>query len=388
MRVLLFYFAELGYLGGVEEVVRTLTQGFIERGCSAGIVEIAPAWKPKRILTGGVPVWGIAAPSYTTVTRPRSWASFSRATFQFGRVVHDFKPDVVHVHYPLTQALPCVGAHSFPHNWRLVVTAHGSDIRRSPFDAPKIRSWQARLFDRCDAVTAVSRSLLDDLIALYPHAGPKAHVIYNGVTPRWFQTQGSKRLIAEKYVLFVGRLHRVKGVDILLDAWRQICTDLPGVRLWLVGEGPERESLRALAEQTGISSRVEFAGAMPQEELPALYRDAEAVVLPSRSEGMPLTLLEAGASGALFVATSIPGIPEIIEDGRTGFLSAPESPHALASAVCRALKTSPEESLRMRETLQGTIRKRFSQAVVISNYLDLFEGLRTKPGSGPRVDNV
>jgi glycosyltransferase involved in cell wall biosynthesis len=301
---------------------------------------------------------------------------------QFRRAVREFKPDVVHVHYPLIQALPCVGAHSLPHDWRLVVTAHGSDIRRSPFETPRIRSWQARLFDHSDAVTAVSRSLLGDLVALYPRAAQKGRVVYNGVSSHWFQQHASATVIEEKYVLFVGRLHRVKGVDILLRAWKQICAAFPAVRLWLVGEGPERESLQALAEQLGIASRVKFAGPMPKEWLPAAYRDAEVVVLPSRSEGMPLTLLEAGASGGLFVGTCIPGIPEIIEEGVTGFLATAESPDALASAITRALQAPREASRRIRDTLLNTIRQRFSEDVVVSDYFNLFKGLLSEPPTG------
>src|SRR5580692_3975891 len=100
MRVLLIHFAELGHLGGVEVVVRDLAERLSERGCPAGVVEIAPVRKAKRFLSNGTPVWGVSAPSYTTICRPRSWASFVRSTLQFREVISDFDPDVVHVHYP------------------------------------------------------------------------------------------------------------------------------------------------------------------------------------------------------------------------------------------------------------------------------------------------
>lgn len=375
MRVLLFHFAELGNLGGVEVVVRDLAKEFTERGNPSGIAEIALAWKPKRALPNGIPVWGIAAPSYTTIGRPRSWASFLRSTLQFKRVVSEFKPDVIHVHYPLIQCLPCVGAHLLPHKWRLVVTVHNSDIRQAPQEDPRIGPWQARLFNRADAVTAVSQSLLDDTLDLYPIVAMKGRVVHNGVRAFWFKPLESVTEAHEKYVVFVGRLHPMKGVDILLRAWKQIAERFSDTKLWLVGDGPERENLQALAGELGIAPSARFVGSMPQEKLPQLYRDAAAVILPSRREGLPLSLLEAAACGGLCVATSIPGISEIIDDGVTGFLSVPESPDALSSALCRALQVSPQVSRSMRDALQNSIRQTFSEDTMVSSYLDLFRGL-------------
>jgi len=363
-----------------------LAEEFTERGCPAGIVEIAPAWKQKRLLTNGVPVWGVTAPSYTTIHRPRSWASFLRATFQFQRIVSEFDPDVVHVHYPLTQSLPVIGARWIPHDWRLVVTVHNSDIRHAPFAEPRIRPWQARLFDRADAVTAVSQSLLADTTALYPCVEEKGRVIHNGICSTWFESHEPARVSEKRYVLFVGRLHAMKGVDILLHAWKQIGARFSGTELWLVGDGPDRENLEASAKKLGISSQVKFVGPMSHDDLPRLYQGAEAVVLPSRREGLPLSLLEAGACGGLCIATRIPGITEIIEDGVTGFLSGPESPDALSAAICRALQAPPETSRRMREGLQNTIRQRFSEETVVASYLELFQGLTTKDGWKERSD--
>jgi glycosyltransferase involved in cell wall biosynthesis len=386
MRVLLFYFAELGSLGGVEVVVRNLAEKFTARGFPAGIAEIAPAWKQKRFLSNGIPVWGVTAPSYTTICRPRSWVSFVRTSFQFQKVVNAFNADVVHVHYPLIQSLPVIGAHWIPHAWRLVVTVHNSDVRQAPLEEPRIRPWQARLFDRADAVTAVSQSLLADTTALYPCVKEKGRVIHNGICSTWFESDEPARVSQEKYVVFVGRLHPMKGVDLLLHAWKQIGARFSGTELWLVGDGPERENLEALAKELGISSQVRFVGPMSQQDLPRLYQGAEAVVLPSRREGLPLSLLEAGACGGLCIATSIPGITEVIEDGVTGFLSEPESPDALTAAICRALQAPPETSRRMREGLQSTIRQRFSEETVVTSYLELFQDLLGKQPSKKGTD--
>ncbi|MFZ1006386.1 MAG: glycosyltransferase family 4 protein, partial [Candidatus Sulfotelmatobacter sp.] len=278
MRVLLFHFAELGGLGGVEVAVVTLAKALLARGSSAAIVEIAPKRRTQRSVPGGIPVWTVAASSYPRVTRPRSWASFIRSSLQFRQVLKDFRPDLVHVHYPVAQCLPVVGLAAFPHRWKLIVTVHNSDIRVSPIEAPEIGPWQWRLFDRADAITAVSQSLLDDAAAVYNNFRPKARVVHNGVGPQWFQLALTPDGKAD-YVLFVGRLHHIKGVDVLLHAWKTASPLSPNTELWLAGDGPDRESLESLAKNLGVSSTVRFIGRKSEDELPLLYRNSRALVL-------------------------------------------------------------------------------------------------------------
>src|SRR5690349_8575003 len=168
MRILLFYFSELGGLGGVDVMMSTLGTAFADAGHPTGIVEIARSFKPRRVLSNGLPVWGVTVASRPKMHRPRSWASFARSTAQLMRVTREFAPDVLNVHFPLSQCLPVVGAHRFPHKWALVATVHNSDIRVAPFHETGLREWQARLFSRADAVTAVNRALLDDTVQIYP----------------------------------------------------------------------------------------------------------------------------------------------------------------------------------------------------------------------------
>ncbi len=375
MRILLFYFAELGHIGGVEMTVVKLAEAFAKRGHPAGILEFSYTWKPRRESENGIPVWGIAAPSDPTWHRPRSWGSFTRATLQFTQVVRQFGPDVINVHYPLSQALPIIGAKFFRPRWRLVVTVHGSEIRVSPSLAPQIGRWQARLLRTADAVTAVSESLLQDTLCKYPDPAGKSQVIPNGVGAEWFEHSSAQGNYEQKYILFVGRLHPIKGSDLLLHAWKQLSPRFPGVQLWLVGDGPERAKLELLTKQIGVSSTTKFLGQKTQEELPALYRGADAYVLPSRSEGMPLCLLEAGASRALCIGTRIPGVESILEDGVTGFLADSESPPSLASAIARALKLPSSENERIRNAMQALIRRDYFEGKMISRYLELFESL-------------
>ena len=374
MRILLFHFAELGGLGGVEVAVLKLAEALAGRKSVPAIVEIAPERKPRRNLPSGAPVWSVTAPSYPTLRRPRSWASFARAALQFQSILREFRPDIVHVHYPIAQCFPTVGVSWFPHRWKLIVTAHGSDIRVAPFQEPVIRAWQHRLFDRADMITAVSHALLDDAAQLHDNFRGKARVVHNGVGPEWFQLPLQPDT-NKNYVLYVGRLHPVKGVDILVTAWRTVAAAFPNTELWIVGDGPEHQNLLAMVNDLGIASRVRFLGSKKQEDLPPLYRDARAVMLPSRREGMPIGLLEAGACGAICICTLIPGIPEIIEDGVNGYLIEPESPVELANALVRFLALPPESSRSMRQAARERILHSFSEDRMVSTYLETYQSL-------------
>lgn len=378
MKILLFHFMEMGDLGGVDVMISLLAHRFKESGHPTGIAELTKGLQRERRLPDGTHVWGVTVPSYPTLRRPRSWASFARTTAHFMSVIREFEPDVVHVHYPASQSLPVIGAHSLPHQWRLVVTVHNSDIRVAPHRDPDVRPWQKRLFERADAVTAVNQALLDDAVALFPTIASKGHVVLNGVGADWFQPLPERENgahVHEPYVLFAGRLHHVKGVDVLLNAWERVRRHAPDVRLLLAGEGPERSSLESLTENLGIRDSVLFLGRKEQKELCQLYANARAVVLPSRREGLPLALLEASAAGAICIGTRIPGIPEIIEDRVTGYLIAPESPDELSIAIRQALDLNVAARKQMQTAAQETIRNRFSEQQMVNNYLQLFQSI-------------
>jgi len=146
-------------------------------------------------------------------------------------------------------------------------------------------------------------------------ARKRIRVIVNGVDPSAFPAATGP---GEGF-LYAGRLSREKGVGTLLAAVERS----PGLRLTVLGRGPEEAALRERASRQA-AGRVEFAGHLPRGELLARIRAARAVVLPSEwYENAPLSALEALASGVPVVAARIGGLPEIVRDGRTGLLFEP-----------------------------------------------------------------
>jgi glycosyltransferase involved in cell wall biosynthesis len=143
---------------------------------------------------------------------------------------------------------------------------------------------------------------------------------------------------AERGVLYVGRFSVEKGLRFLLEAAPAVLQRCPNTRFRLVGsEEPEDGEYHELARRLGVRDRVEFAGTVPRESLPAVYADADVLAVPSLAEGHALAPLESVACGTPVVGSDIPGIRETIEEGVNGLLVPPGDAAALADALARVL---------------------------------------------------
>jgi glycosyltransferase involved in cell wall biosynthesis len=221
----------------------------------------------------------------------------------------------------------------------VVVKLHGSDINvvaRMP--GPR---WNLQhLLPRARRVVAVSRPLAREAIALGV-SKERVSVVYNGVDPQLFKLMDrneARRAVGwrsdEKMVLYVGRLEREKGVNDLLDAF----VNVRGADLVLVGDGKARR------EAAG-NARVHPVGPKPLSEVGKWMAACDVLVLPSWNEGTPNVVLEAFSCGRPVVATSVGGIPDLIDDAALGALVPARDAAALAAAISRALETryDPDE---------------------------------------------
>ncbi|HJX28424.1 MAG TPA: glycosyltransferase, partial [Thermoanaerobaculia bacterium] len=148
------------------------------------------------------------------------------------------------------------------------------------------------------------------------------------------------------YFLFVGRLRIRKGVEVLLEALHEIRErGSKPVRLLIAGDGEHRASLERRTAELDLGQGVRFLGRCDAARVRGLLRGARALVVPSIYEGMPLVVLEAMEAGVPVIASAVSGIPEVVEDGRTGWLVPPENPDRLAGALREALN-DPEEAAR------------------------------------------
>lgn len=172
---------------------------------------------------------------------------------------------------------------------------------------------------------------------------------------------------APGYLLYVGRLRIRKGVEVLLEALQ------PGMRLLIAGDGEHRAALERKAAELGLlgqesDPRVRFLGKCEAGRVRGLLQGAAAMVVPSTYEGMPLVVLEAMDSGVPVVASRVSGIPEVVEDGRTGWLVPQEDPRALAAVLTEVLER-PEEARRRGQEGRRRVDERYRPGNAVSTWM-------------------
>lgn len=304
--------------GGLERVVEALAAGQAARGHAVHLVAIVdPGAEPPlldAVRRAGVEVHAVAPP-------PRAYRQ-ERAEVR--ALLARIRPDVVHTHGYRADVLHGGVARSL--GIATVSTVHGftgGDWKNRLYEA-----MQRRALRRFGAVAAVSVPMARQL------PGAPVTVIRNAWWPaapplsRREAREGMGVGDGTFAVGWVGRVSREKGADVLIDALPHLA-GLP-YRVVVVGDGPERDAVTRRAADLGVAERVDWRGAMPQagRRMPAF----DVFVLSSRTEGTPVTLLEAMAAGVPMVATSVGGVPDAVSPAEA-LLVPSEDPRALAAAI-------------------------------------------------------
>jgi glycosyltransferase involved in cell wall biosynthesis len=185
-------------------------------------------------------------------------------------------------------------------------------------------------------------------------------------------------------VLFVGRLVARKGVPTLLEAARRLAPTL-GLRVSVIGEGPERPALEAQVARDGLQDVVKLRGRVPSAELVRAYQESGVLVLPAvvdargDTEGLGVVLLEAMSRGTPVVASDIGGITDIVTHDRTGVLVPPGDPAALAAAIQR-LATDPALWRRLAEAGRRRFHEHFSWTAIARRWEETYRAAVSRPG--------
>jgi glycosyltransferase involved in cell wall biosynthesis len=209
-------------------------------------------------------------------------------------------------------------------------------------------------------------------------------VIRNGVNTNKFRPDGPRENLTENrlWLLYAGRIEERKGLHILLEAMSQISRRFPTARLLLVGRAPDpnyQSCLENLASRFSISSKVKFIGPVDNQMVSRLMRSVDILVFPSTThgdevEGLPNTLLEGLATGLPVVATSICGVPEVINNEHNGLLVRPGSSDEMASSVA-TLIDSPSIRSELGERGREYVVQNNSMEVTARKYLTLYQML-------------
>jgi glycosyltransferase involved in cell wall biosynthesis len=351
--------------GGVASVVGNLARQLERRGHNVVFFHPGEPERPQRRTTK----WGFAgyvanlrAPfvSGRPVRSPIGFFAMLLPTlFRLRSLLRSHRIEVVNVHYPL-ESFVGFGLLRRLLPFQLVVSVHGADL----FPAGARRTTYPRslrlLLRSADAIVAPSRAFLSDVVSLFPEIASRGLTIHNGVDRAELeQPNGGGPLEHSPYLLCVAAHNEKKAIEVLIRAFARIAPSHSDLHLVLVGDGPLRGELEALARSLALADRIAFLGSRARSDVAQLLRGSRVFVLPSRSEPFGIAVLEALASGCAVVASAVGGIPEIIVDGESGILVAPDDPEALARAIARVL-----DEPKLRESLAQAGRARAADFTV------------------------
>jgi glycosyltransferase involved in cell wall biosynthesis len=332
MRICLYTETALPKLGGQELVVDSLAREFVKRGHAVSVLAPYPRHR--------LPLKDDTYP-YHMMRHPRFYSTRWGVRWYRRFLLRHFRNepfDILHCHglYP-SGYLAAVLKNEL--GVPIVLTSHGGDVREknTRLRRPVIKARHELAVRSADQLIAISEFTRQGYLRL--GGSPERIIdISNGVDladasrPVTRPAELTAPLESQKYFLFLGRLVRRKGVDLLLEAMRLLTdTSMP---LVIAGDGDESDSLRRFAAEAGLNGRVHFLGRVGGEMKRWLLQNALCTILPSRDwEAFPLVALESYAAGRPMIATAIPGLVDVVRGGQTGLLVAENDPTALASAM-------------------------------------------------------
>ena len=267
---------------------------------------------------------------------------------------HGLRYDALYSHYWLSGAAACTlrGLLRTPwlHTAHTLALTKNASLAPGAAPEPELRQrLEGEISRSADLLVVSTEAEAEALARAYGVHRDRIQVVAPGVDLERF-SPGDKAVARRRLgyppeyplLLFVGRLERLKGVEVILRAMA-LCDELPGLRLAVVGEDSrdaeesEEQRLRALAAGLGVAGRVEFRGSVAQAELPDHYRAADACVVPSYSESFGLVGLEAQACACPVIAADLAGLASMVRDGVTGFLVEGHEPAEWAGRIVQLL---------------------------------------------------
>ncbi|HMH18896.1 MAG TPA: glycosyltransferase family 4 protein [Burkholderiales bacterium] len=256
---------------------------------------------------------------------------------------------------------------------RVVNQIHGGAMPQDFFRGNAFLTWVLRRFlVSSDVVTVLSGAELAAYRAF--DARIKVHLVPNAIDPVGLADQPrSYNTDRPLSLVYVGRLVRTKGLFELIEALKQLKRAGREFRFSIAGGGPDQAELIAATERADLKDRVQFLGSVFAAEKCRLWLESDLFVLPTYTEGLPYSLLEAMAAGCVPIATSVAAIPDVMRDGEHGLLVPVKNPGALASAVA-ALDDDREGLVRMARAARRRVIEQYTVARLADDFHKLYDG--------------
>ena len=296
--------------------------------------------------------------------------------------------DLIHLHFPHPVGVMSYLASRRPRGHAVVVTYH-SDIVKQQRLLRLFRPFMHRVLSRADRIICTSPNYLDSSPDLAPHRDRCVVIPYGIDLGQWERTpalEARARDLRARYggplLVAVGRLIYYKGFEHAIRAMREI-----DGTLLIVGEGPLRGSLEALARACGVANRVHLVGEVHNKDIMPYYLASDAFVFPSvaRSEAFGIVQLEAMACGLPVVNTRLDsGVPFVSRDGETGITVPPGDPGALAAAI-RTLLGDTTRRLAFGAAARHRVEREFRKEIMAARVSSLYSDLHAQKESHART---
>ncbi len=364
-------------VGGAERQAGRLARALASQGAHVRVVTPRGSDRlPELDEVDGIPVHRIPFPRVrgigSVVLMARVFADLLRGD-----------DDLIHVHIPGPMLIPAVLVGKIRRMPVVLKFANLSPERGIWVGVPKgpARRWAITSATRhVSGIVAISSGIARIVENLGSFQVAR---IPNGIDPDAVSERAMSRAEARRslgvegdpVVLFVGRLHRQKGVDVLLDAWARFVEQRPRARLLVLGDGPEALRLHRAAEALGIPRSVDFRGL--RKDVVPHYAAADIFMLPSRYEGFPNVMLEAMSAGLPVVASRVSGTEDAIESGRNGLLVPPGDAGALRDALL-TLAGDPDMGRALGREGRKTVENRYDIKVVAEATLAFYDRLLSR----------
>ena len=357
--------------GGAQRYVFNMASGMRERGYEVAVAAGTAGLLAEKLSDAGIPFRAISGMGRDM----RPFSSDIRAFFSLARIIWEEKPDILHLNSPKAGGMGAFLGRLFSVR-RIVYTAHGWPTREKRFFLSHLLivlfSWLTAVF--ADAVIAVSEADLQEASA-WPFMKGKLAMVHNGVEipallPR-DEAQGELG-IRHQDAWQVGtnaELHPNKNLSAAILAVANYNErNEKKIEYTIVSDGEERAKLERLIAEKTLGDYVHLAGF--RKDATSLLSAFDAFLLPSLKEGLPLTILEAGLAGLPTIATATGGIPEVIEDRKTGFLLSTPDPASIERALSELFS---HYSKQYGERLEQKVRAEFSLDRCIAETAAVYE---------------
>jgi len=299
------------------------------------------------------------------VVQPHVGRNLPDSARNFFHIFKESHPDVVHLHNPTPTVYAAMAA-------RMAGVPSIVSTRHSMVARPRravVELKYAFAATCCDWIVGICDATITNLKSIHSVPARKIVRVYNGVTPL-------SRVAREQWpsktgftLVYVGRLEPVKNHALLLNAFCAAHSSMPGLRLWMVGDGSQRGILEHLAADLGISAQVTFWG--QQLDVAPFFSAADAFVMSSKSEGLPMSLLQAFSLGLPAVVTDVGGMAEVIRLAHAGFAVPVTDAAGMAAAILR-LATSDAEREQFSMNAKETFHSRFTLQIMVDAYMKLY----------------